>query len=333
MTTTFDHFGATTEAKEVTSAFSDQIKGRTFVITGVSKGGIGLATAKSIILHQPKQIVILGRDSGRLEDAKEILESLCDSKRCIESIIVDLASLSSVRLAANEFEKRNINIDVLINNAAIMALPKRQFSDIGIELQFTTNHLGPFLLTELLLERFNENARIVNLTSNGHIYCPIRFTDINFEKPKSMLPEEERLGIDFHSLLNDFDGNYNGWQAYGQSKTANILHSIYINNNLSRKGLCSYAVHPGSIATNLTQHQDENKLNQVREAYGTTRKTLEQGASTTLVAALDPSLQAKPITGRVYMADCQFSEKVSAYAIENDNASRLYHLSKTLIDL
>lgn len=333
MTTTFNHFGATTEAKEVTSAFSDQIKGRTFVITGVSQGGIGLTTAKNIIIHQPEELVILDRDSGRLEVAKEILENLCDDKKCIEAIKVDLASMSSVRLAAKEFEKRNINIDVLINNAAIMALPKRQFSDIGIELQFTTNHLGPFLLTDLLLERFNENARIVNVTSNGHVYCPIRFTDINFEKPKSTLPEEERLGIDFHSLLNEFDGNYNGWQAYGQSKTANILYSSFINKNLSEKGLRSYAVHPGSIATNLTQHQDENKLNQVREAYGTIRKTLEQGASTTLVAALDPSLQSDSIPENVYMADCQLSEKVSAYAIENDKASRLYQLSKSLTAL
>jgi NAD(P)-dependent dehydrogenase (short-subunit alcohol dehydrogenase family) len=190
-----------------------------------------------------------------------------------------LDDIASVRTAAAAILALNIPLDVVINNAGIMFCPFALTAQ-GIESQFGTNHIGHFLLTNLLLPAIRSGGRIVNLTSSGHYFSGIRFTDPNFTK-----------GYDFVD-------------AYGQSKTANILHAMSLAERLRDKNITAFSVHPGSISTGLQVHINSESvapvLERAREIWPKEfvvaslerpRKTLEQGCNTTLVAALDPALK------------------------------------------
>ena len=159
-------------------------------------------------------------------------------------------SQDSVRKAAAEIAKLTPRIDIVINNAGFMT-PKRQLTAEGIEAQFGANHIGHFLLTNLLVPQLLAAAesnppgttRIVNLTSLGHRLSPIRFHDYNFEGKE--IPAEEQHPPLPPMFAKGADGAYNGYVSYGQAKTANILFSVELNRLLKDKGVVSYAVHPG----------------------------------------------------------------------------------------
>ena len=152
-------------------------------------------------------------------------------------------------------------LDLIINNAGIMT-PTRQTTKEGIEGQFGANHIGHFLLTNLLMSQLlasvsssKEGAtRVINLTSLGHRLSPVRFSDYNLKKSNEEVPEAERhvpLPPAFSKTASD---GYNGYVAYGQAKTANILFSVGMNEKFGNQGVKSYAVHPGckySAATRL----------------------------------------------------------------------------------
>eukprot|EP01112_Ceratiomyxa_fruticulosa_P015887 TRINITY_DN4743_c0_g1_i1.p1 TRINITY_DN4743_c0_g1~~TRINITY_DN4743_c0_g1_i1.p1 ORF type:complete len:211 (-),score=42.42 TRINITY_DN4743_c0_g1_i1:226-816(-) len=181
----------------------------------------------------------------------------------------------------------------------------------GIELHFATNHIGHFLFTNLILPKLKVAAlknpkgstRIINLTSRGHSTSPFRFSDWNFEgKP---LAEEERANWQLLTRIfgaKETDG-YNPWVAYGQSKTANVLFSEYLYRNLEKYGIVSLAVHPGLIKTEIGRHMNEDAHEHLKAIMKSIpHKTLEQGSSTTLVAAFDPKLDGK---SGVYIEDFQ----------------------------
>ena len=144
-------------------------------------------------------------------------------------LILDLASLKQVRQAAQEVESWDIAIDVLINNAAVMSIPQRELSEDGYELQFASNHLGPFLFTNTILPSLKRATapRIVSVSSWGHHQSPVNFDGINWEK------------------------SYDKFATYGQSKTANILFAIGLS---SKRGVCAVSLHPGLIRTDLWRH-------------------------------------------------------------------------------
>lgn len=159
-------------------------------------------------------------------------------------------SQKSVRQSAVEIGIITPSIDIIINNAGYMT-PRRQLTGEGIEAQFGINHIGHFLLTNLLMPQLLASAksnapgvtRVINLTSLGHRLSPVRFHDYNFEG-KDVPPEEQHQSLP-PKFIKGQDGVYNGYIAYGQAKTANILYSVELNRLLRVRGIVSYAVHPG----------------------------------------------------------------------------------------
>lgn len=155
-------------------------------------------------------------------------------------------SQDSIRRVAEEVKRLTDRLDVLINNAGMMTLEKKMTEE-GIESQFGCNHVGHFLFTNLLVPLLlpaSGKSRVVNLTSLGHRLSPVRFHDYNFEGKE--IPEEEKPRKDLPEMFQVKEGKtYNGWLAYGQAKSANILFSVGLNERLKNKRIVGYAVHPG----------------------------------------------------------------------------------------
>ena len=172
-------------------------------------------------------------------------------------------------------------LDLLVNNAGVMALPHLQLTPAGWEMQLATNHLGHFALANGLHEALAAagNARIVSLSSRGHLRSPVIFDDLNFAARP-----------------------YDPWLAYGQSKTANVLFAVEATKRWASDGITANAVHPGGItATNLSRHMDPEALAGALASGTFTDKTIEQGAATSVLVATSPLLDG--VGGR-YFEDC-----------------------------
>jgi len=260
---------------------------------------------------------------------REVLEDLIESLGAdvasrLELLPLDLSSLASVRTAAAVVLARQVPLHLLINNAGtscficiclacatdaaghlptpdrlclgIMACPRSRSAD-GYELQFATNHLGHFLLTNLLLPALKAGApaRIVNVSSLAHTMAPVDFDDIHFERRR-----------------------YGRWIAYAQSKTANVLFTVELQRRLQLLGISAFAVHPGVILTNLVRHVNapaatdkaaapappptDARPARPRRTPPEAMKSVDQGAATTLFAALSPLLNGR---GGLYLEDCK----------------------------
>lgn len=282
------------------------------LITGVSPESIGSAIALAIASQSPNLLVLASRTRSKLD---EVVKSIQDAypKVVVKTVLLDLMSQESVKAAAAEVASLTDQLHLVINNAGFMG-QQRTWTKEGIEGQFGANHIGHFLFTNLLVPLLLKAAsnsspgstRVVNLTSLGHRLSPIRFSDYNLEKLGTKVPPEEMhpdpLPPMFQQAAED---GYNGYVAYGQAKTANLLFSVSLNERLNKKGITSYAVHPGcksnesdfkcaannmaAIWTGLPRDLDADG----REAIRNTSpfwKNLDQGSATVLVAALDPAL-------------------------------------------
>ena len=251
------------------------------LITGCSSG-IGIETAKALNTTGAK--LFLGvRNTGKGQAA---LSNILKSGH-VELLKMDLNSLDSVRSAAEEFKKKSKTLNILINNAGVMATLEGKTVD-GFETQFGTNHLAHFLLFQLLKPALlasstpSFNSRVVCLSSSGHRGAGIQFDNYNFEK-----------------------GDYAPWTAYGQSKTANIYMANEIERRYGAKGLHGLSVMPGGIMTGLQVHV----LDQISAGLDAARnymKSPEQGAATTVYAALSKDWEGR---GGRYLEDCQEAEK------------------------
>jgi NAD(P)-dependent dehydrogenase (short-subunit alcohol dehydrogenase family) len=221
------------------------------LITGVSPESIGSSIALSIASQAPSLVILASRTKSKLE---EVLKNVQDAypEVTIKTVLLDLMSQGSVRAAAEEISQLTDRLDLIINNAGIMT-PTRQTTEEGLEGQFGANHIGHFLLTNLLIPQLLASAsnsnegmtRVVNLTSLGHRLSPVRFSDYNLEKSNDDVPEEERHTPLPPMFAKSTEDGYNGYVAYGQAKTANILFSVAINEKFGERGVKSYAVHPG----------------------------------------------------------------------------------------
>lgn len=223
-------------------------------ITGVSRGGIGKATALAVAKHDPTLLILISRTQSNLDEVIDDIKAVKPHVH-VESVLVDLGSQASVRRGAEEVKSLTQSIDVLINNAGLTVY-RREWSPDGLDIHLACNHLGPFLLTNLLLDRILTAAkasppgatRVINITSDGHRPCPFRFHDYNCEGKEVPSDEQDELYKWPADMVKPIDG-YSGWLAYGQSKTANVLFTVELNRRLEGTGVVSYAVHPGSKST------------------------------------------------------------------------------------
>jgi len=300
------------------------------VITGVSPKSLGEAMALSIASQNPGHLILASRTKKNLD---AVIERVRESfpLASLKAILVDLSSQESVRQAAVQISSTVNKIDVLINNAGLM-VPERQVTKDGVELQLATNHIGPFLLTNLLMPELVAAAksspagstRVINVTSSLHSISPFRLHDPNFEGKDLPAAERPPPGLP-PSLYNEEDA-YPGFIAYAQCKTANILMAVSLTKGLGRLGIVSYSVHPGFIWTGLSRNVDTASLDML-EKSSDFWKTQDQGAATMLVAALDPELNA---SSGYYLSDCQLAE-AAAHAVNESTAQHLWALSEGLV--
>ncbi|KAI9679216.1 MAG: hypothetical protein M1817_005235 [Caeruleum heppii] len=287
---TFSHAST---GEEVVTAFRDQIEGKTILITGPtpSPPSIGSHTALALAAANPHTIILAGRSVATLAPLLAEIRAINPRIRA-KSVTLDLADTDAVRSCAREIveDKEIDTVDVLINNAGVMALKEYEVTKQGVEKQFGVNWLGHWLFTNLLMksgvlrlggkeEGGKETARVVNVTSTAFEIGGVRLDDWNFENGRT----------------------YDPWLAYSQSKEANMLCSVGLAARYGSRGLRAFSAHPGvisgtNLATNVTPEsfKDAWKLYQDVKGQGTTPtdppKSLTQGTSTTLVAAFDPAL-------------------------------------------
>jgi NAD(P)-dependent dehydrogenase (short-subunit alcohol dehydrogenase family) len=272
--------------------------GRTFVVTGANSG-IGLEAARALGAAGAR-VVVACRDTAKGEHAVAELDGDFDVRR------LDLADLASVRGFAEQLEG---GIDVLINNAGVMAVPRSRTAD-GFELQLGTNHLGHFALTNLLLEHVT--GRVVTVSSSAHRFGAIDFDDLQWERRP-----------------------YKAWRAYGQSKLANLLFTAELQRKLTDIGssVKATAAHPGYAATNLQFHSENramDALNAVANRF--LAQDEDGGALPTLYAAV------ADVPGNSFAGPAGFMEwrggaklvKRTAAAEDADVARRLWDVSEQL---
>ncbi|KAL9266942.1 Short-chain dehydrogenase TIC 32 B, chloroplastic-like protein, partial [Drosera capensis] len=302
-------FGSATTAEQVTEGI-DATR-LTVIVTGGS-GGIGIETSRVLALRGA-HVIIAARNLEAAKQAKETILQDNQSAR-VDVLQLDLASIKSIKEFADNFNALNLPLNILINNAGIMFCPF-QLSKDGIELQFATNHLGHFLLTNLLLENMKNTAktsgiqgRIINLSSVAHT-------------------NTYEGGIRFDSI-ND-EAGYSDKKAYGQSKLANILHANELSRCLKEEGanITVNSVHPGLIFTNLFKHSFLTfKIIQMLTML--LWKNVPQGAATTCYLALHPSLKGE--SGK-YFVDCNEFDP-SPLATDETLAKKLWDFSNKLIN-
>jgi len=303
MTTTLP-FGFSSTAAEVLSGVN--LAGKTMIVTG-GASGIGIETVKSLA-SAGAAVTIAARRPEAAEDVARSLREQTGNPQ-IDVRQLDLADLRSVRRFVAGWEKP---LHALINNAGIMALPELERSAEGCEMQFATNFLGHFALTTGLRPHLAKakGARVVSVSSTGSLFGPVFWDDPHFR----FIPYTPLLG-------------------YAQSKTACILLSVGIASHWESDGIVSNALNPGAIATNLQRHTGGLRTPEHL------RKTPEQGASTSVLLAASPLVEG--VSGR-YFDDCQIApvlpgrpdgklEGVAAYALDSENADRLWRMAADLI--
>jgi len=306
------------DAKSTTDEVLDGIdlSGKRILVTGVS-AGLGVETARSLAAHGA-QVVGAARD---LAKARRV------NGEEIELIELDLASLSSVRAAADRLLADGRPFDVIIANAGVMATPLGKTSD-GFETQFGTNHLGHFVFINRIASLLRPGSRVVMLSSSGH-----RFSDVDLEDP-------------------NFDHTpYDPFIAYGRSKTANILFAVGFDNRHKSNGIRATAVHPGGILTELGRHLEPNRINDIVDNLNKELaeqgkdpfefKTVPQGAATSVWAAV--VAHADEVGGN-YCENCHVgqivpddqsisavSEGARAYALDPIRAELLWAKSEEMV--
>ncbi|KAL6174718.1 hypothetical protein ACLB2K_051364 [Fragaria x ananassa] len=306
-------FSASSTAEEVTQGIDGT--GLTAIVTGATSG-LGLETSRVLALRGV-HVVMAVRNTSAGKNVKEAILKEIPSAR-VDVMELDLSSLASVRKFGEEYNSLCLPLNILINNAGVVTPFK--LSQDNIELHFATNHLGHFLLTNLLLETMkhtsresNREGRIVNLSSMCHQYV-------------------YREGIRFDKI-ND-ESSYYKYLAYGQSKLANVLHANELTRRLKEEGtqITVNSLHPGSIQTNIVRI-DDGILHYIAKVLSVFikpfMKTIQQGAATTCFVALHP--QVKGVSGE-YFADCNIA-KPSDQAKDADLATKLWDFSLSLTDL
>jgi NAD(P)-dependent dehydrogenase (short-subunit alcohol dehydrogenase family) len=315
---TFNHESTTDDVLE-----GLDLSGRRFVITGAASG-LGEESTRALAAHGAS-VLMLARDPAKNDEAAaRIRAEVPDADLSLD--VLDLADVASIRSFAARFLDGGQAIDVLMNNAGVMACPLGHTAD-GFEMQFGTNHLGHFELTRLLQPAViaGDQPRIVNLSSAAHGISDVDLADPNFE----------------HT-------DYDAWISYGRSKSANALHALALARRLADDGVLAFSVHPGGIMTNLGRHLNDDLMNQMLdrakersaqsgESGGMQFKSIPAGAATQVWAATSPDVVGHSGT---YLADCGLGVEggnigrngFEAYITDETQAAALWTLSEQLLD-
>lgn len=278
--------------------------GRTAVITG-GNSGIGFETAVALA-RAGARVLVTARDRARGEAAVAEIAGKAGSD-AVELVVFDLASLASVRAGAAEILERCERLDVLVNNAGIV-LSERRLTPDGLEATFAVNHLGHFLLTDLLLDRLKASApsRVVNVASTAHKGAP--------------------RGLDFADLQSE--RHYRAMPVYSKSKLANIYFTTELARRLAGTGVTANCLHPGTVATGYGRDGDTAGV----FAFGLKVikpfvLTPEQGARTSVYLASSP--EVADVSGR-YFVKCR-PRTPSKAARDDEAAARLWEASEKLL--
>ncbi|KAJ7956202.1 Short-chain dehydrogenase TIC 32, chloroplastic [Quillaja saponaria] len=305
-------YGSNSTAEQViqdsSCFFSDQL---TAIITGATSG-IGAETAR-MLAKKGLRIVIAGRD---LKKAKEVRENIWKETPNAEVIVleIDLTSFASIHRFCSEFLSLGLPLHILINNAGIFS-QKLEFSEEKVEMTFATNYLGHYLLTEMLIEKMVETSettgiqgRIINVSSVIHSWV-------------------KRDGFCFNHMINGT--NYNGTEAYAQSKLANILHAKELARQLRERNanVTINAVHPGIVKTGIIRAHNGLITDSLFFFASKLLKSTSQGASTTCYVALSSKIEG--VSGK-YFADCNESN-CSSLANDEAEAEKLWNNTCALI--
>ncbi|MGF7155434.1 oxidoreductase [Novosphingobium gossypii] len=301
-------FGPSSTADEVMKGVD--LVGTTAIVTG-GYSGIGLVTTRALA-QAGAEVVVPARD---LKKAESALGGLAG----VKITEMDLIDASSVEAFARRFLDSGRSLPILINSAGVMASTLFRDAD-GHEGQFATNHLGHYrLVCALWPALVSEGARVVCVSSRGHQIAPVDFEDVDF-----------------------LDREYDKWQAYGQSKTANALFARALDRRGTGHGVRAFSLHPGQIITDLARHLSKDELNgfDAFDADGRPKidpaagmKTVEQGAATSLWCATSPALKG---LGGLYCEDCDVAginhceigrKGVAEWAADDAAAERLWQLS------
>lgn len=293
----------------------DSLIGRNILITGATTG-LGLESAKRLAVGGAN-LILTARSDAKGQAAVEAVSTYLQDRNVsyenqkISYKLLDLDNLASVKEAANWDDVTQI--DVLLNNAGVMALPEREITVDGFEKQMQSNHLGHFVLTSILKEKFTRDCRIINVSSSAHKFAT--------------------TGLDFDYMWKA-DESYGALKSYGQSKLANIYFTQAFQRRIEEAGLpwTVTAVHPGVVATDLFRYLVKNEtlrtildtLFRVTAKTGLVRQ-VEQGATTQiwLAAATDDDLGGK------FYSDCQ-AETLGSAAMNETAAERLWQESEEL---
>ena len=306
-------FGQDTTTDEVLAGID--LGGKRALVTG-GTAGLGVETARSLAASGVA-VIITARDMARGEQVAAGIRASTGNE-AVEAMQLELGSLASIRSFAENFLARYDSLNLLINNAGVMACPYMETED-GFELQFGTNHLGHFLMTNLLVPALVNGApsRVIALSSRGHHMSGVDFDDVGFRQR-----------------------DYNKWVSYGQSKTANILFAVGLDKRLRDQGVRAFAVHPGVIETELGRHMGEEDRAMLQQRAddmgGWQMKPVPAGAATSVFAATAPELENQ---GGVYLEDCHVAgvndqsatEGVRSYAVDPEAADRLWALSEDMV--
>lgn len=276
--------------------------GKICLVTGASSG-IGTTTALGLArMNATVVLVCRSHQKGEATIARIGKET---NNTTSDLLLADLASLEQIRDLVERFQKKYDRLDVLINNAGLIAR-NRQTTEDGFEMQFAVNHLAPFLLTNLLLDTLKGSApsRVVTVSSTAHTGGTIRFDDLQSER------------------------RYTAWGAYGQSKLANILFTKELARRLEETGVTANCLHPGVVRTGILRN-----LNPILRAaalpFGIFFMGPEKGARTTLYLATAPELQN--VSGKYFAKEAE--APVSLEANDPEIAKRLWDVSEELTGL
>jgi NAD(P)-dependent dehydrogenase (short-subunit alcohol dehydrogenase family) len=301
-------FGAHSTADDVLAGID--LSGKLAIVTG-GYSGLGLETTRALTKAGARVVV----PARRPDTAWKALAGLDG----VELDELDLGDLESVRAFAERFLDSGRTVDLVIDNAGIMACPETRVGP-GWEAQFATNHLGHFALVNRLWPAIEPGgARVVSVSSRAHHFSGIRWDDVHW-----------RTG-------------YDKWQAYGQAKTANVLFAVHLDKLGTDRGVQAFALHPGGILTPLQRHLPKAEMvergwidEQGNVLNPSGFKSPEQGAATQVWAATSPQLAGM---GGVYLEDCDIAEPavdgdesggVKAWATDREQAERLWTLSAEL---